>query len=444
MSKFVQKLVTVFHFIKYRYFMNFKSRECLLKWQEKKIFSLLKIVTKRSPFYSSLVDVSYLKYPIVDKAVMMTNFNELNTRELRRDEALQLALKSERDRDFSPMINGVTIGLSSGTSGHRGLFLASAYERAKYAGIILAKALPRGRVFKKNKIALFLRANSNLYEAVGSRLIDFRFFDICKDIDSHISILNKMQPDLLIAQASVLRYLAAKQKSGELKINPIRIFSAAEVLEDFDRDFIKAAFKQNIHQIYQCTEGFVAISCEFGELHLNEDLMLIEKEVIGEADHKFQPILTDFNRITQPIIRYRLNDILTEETKACRCGSVYRRLSSIEGRHDDVVYFMSKLDGQYIHIWSDLIRARILYSGDEILEYRVHQNKDASLHIMVKTNSNYETVCQKIRTEMEALARDKKCLLPTISFSEFTLNADFTMKQRRIRSDFQALDNVRN
>ena len=37
-------------------------------------------------------------------------------------------IKSEENRDFSPTIKGITVGLSSGTSGNRGVFLASEKE----------------------------------------------------------------------------------------------------------------------------------------------------------------------------------------------------------------------------------------------------------------------------------------------------------------------------
>ena len=57
------------------------------------------------------------------------------------------------------------------------MFLASDDESAKWAGIILAKLLPY-TLLKKQKIALFLRANNNLYEGLTSKKIQFQFFDL--------------------------------------------------------------------------------------------------------------------------------------------------------------------------------------------------------------------------------------------------------------------------
>ncbi len=60
-------------------------------------------------------------------------------------------------------------------------------------------------------------------------------------------------------------------------------------------------------------------------------------------DSRFYPIITDFKRTSQPIYRYRLNDILVEEKSPCPCGSVFTRIAKIEGRSDDIFYFKKKM-----------------------------------------------------------------------------------------------------
>jgi len=93
----------------------------------------LQYVIRRSSFYRDyyqgydLGDLESL--PVIDKAIMMENFDTLNTAGISKDEAFSVALKAERSRDFTISIRNITIGLSSGTSGNRGLFLASPKER---------------------------------------------------------------------------------------------------------------------------------------------------------------------------------------------------------------------------------------------------------------------------------------------------------------------------
>ena len=73
---------------------------------------------------------------------MLDAFDRMNTRRLRRDELMALALEAENTRDFTPLHGEFSVGLY-GTSGRRGLFVVSRAERERYAGVVLAKGLPR-------------------------------------------------------------------------------------------------------------------------------------------------------------------------------------------------------------------------------------------------------------------------------------------------------------
>ena len=81
----------------------------------------------------------------------MRDFNQINTCGLDLKDAMQVAVDSETSRDFEPTIEGVTVGLSSGTSGNRGLFLASSSERAIWVAAVLqrigVRAIRQGGTF---------------------------------------------------------------------------------------------------------------------------------------------------------------------------------------------------------------------------------------------------------------------------------------------------------
>jgi|SRR5471030_1391357 len=59
----------------------------------------------------------------------------------------------------------------------------------------------------------------------------------------------------------------------------------------------------------------------------------IEPEWLDER--RFVPVITDFTRTTQPIVRYRLDDVLVASDQPCPCGSATRTITRIEGRQDD-------------------------------------------------------------------------------------------------------------
>ena len=167
----------------------------------------------------------------------------------------------------------------------------------------------------------------------------------------------------------------------ELSISPDKIISVAEVLDPVDESFITGVFGQKIHQVYQATEGFLAATCQAGVLHLNEDILHIEKEWLDHEQRKFQPVITDFTRKTQPIVRYRLNDILSERATPCTCGSVHTALDFIEGRSDDLFFLPARAGQNAIAVYPDFVRRTMLFASENILDYRVVQSASAQLQI---------------------------------------------------------------
>lgn len=361
---------------------DFLDKDELKKWQEEKTYRLLRgLKTKFYPKSENLDD-----FPIINKKIFMNSFDEINTVNITLDNALVVAKKAEQSRNFSQKIGTTTIGLSSGTSGSSGVFLVNDKESAIWVGYILKKMLPRP-LFQRHKIAFFLRANSNLYESVKSLLISFSFYDLIIPLDKHIDNLNEFQPSILIAPAQVLRLLA---KSNKLNIQPKKIISVAEVLEEDDKKLIEQRFSQKVHQIYQCTEGFLAHTCEMGNLHLNEDNLLIEKEWIDKKSGRFFPIITDFNRTTQPVIRYKLDDILVLDKEPCSCGSVFTRLKKIEGRADDILKMKDLENNDYL-LFPDFIRRAIITVDVHVDEYSIVK-KGNQMHIYLKPLSAKDEV----------------------------------------------------
>ena len=161
---------------------KFETKKKLEEFQEKKIKKQLKFVTESSEFYKDYKGKALKEFPIIDKQIMMNNFNLLNTVKIDKEKALKFAIECEKTREFTPKLNNITIGLSSGTSNTRGVFLISDREKNEWAGYILARCIPNG-ILKKHKIAFFMRANSNLYESISSKTIKFEFFDIFKPIN---------------------------------------------------------------------------------------------------------------------------------------------------------------------------------------------------------------------------------------------------------------------
>src|SRR5215471_18637300 len=202
------------HFLRARWCWQHLRGAVLERYQERRARKIVDYAFRHSPFYRTHwaqeareAIQHWQALPMVDKQLMMDNFDTFNTRGIKRDEAMEVALQAERSRDFRPMLNGLTIGLSSGTSGHRGLFVASKWEQAGWAGTILARTLhclPSHRL----RVAFFLRSNSNLYEQIGGRLIAFRYFDLMLPLAEAVAALNNFRPHIIVGPPSLLGLLA--------------------------------------------------------------------------------------------------------------------------------------------------------------------------------------------------------------------------------------------
>jgi putative adenylate-forming enzyme len=322
-----------------------------------------------APGYTELADV-----PVVDKAAVLADFAAFNVHGIDLDTALAAAGAAERSRDFSGLLpGGLTVGLSSGTSGRPGVFLVDEGERLRWAGTVLGRLLDRRSLVQLAtpwrppvRIAFCLRANSTLYESVGSRRLAFRFVDLVAPFADVLAAIAAARPDVLVAPSSVLVELADAAGRGELALAPRLVVAVAEVLDAADADLVERRLGVRPRRVYQATEGLLALDCAHGRLHLNESGVVFEPEWL-DADHRrFTPIVTDLERRTQLVVRYRLDDVLRlpADDTACPCGDPSRVIEAVEGRADEVVEAVG-VDGGATRIFPDTIRRAMALAAAE-------------------------------------------------------------------------------
>jgi len=390
------KIWIIYYGLQLLFRRKIRDRKSLLSWQKEKLHQFQRKVLLNSPYYKALLDKGFDidSFPIIGKKEFVEHFDQINTLGLKAEEAFAFAIKAEQEKDFQTELKGCTVGLSTGTSGNRSLFLASPKERALWAANIFSRVV-RPRLFKRQKVAFILRANSNLYESVSSIFFQFKFYDLSSPPEEIIKSLNLYQPDILSAQPSLMTILAKAKREKDLHIQPTQLISYAEVLDSLDKKNIETAFGRIVTEVYQCTEGFLGHTCKYGSMHLNEDLVRIEKHYI--APHRFQPIVTDFSRSSQPVVRYLMNDILVESQEACPCGSPMIQLDKIEGRMDEVLIFRNEEDKE-VRIFPDFIRRCIVMADDRIENYQLIQDDENSVQVYVDClDENYYEVIERLQ-----------------------------------------------
>jgi putative adenylate-forming enzyme len=417
------RLLILWHFIRTRWLLRFRSREQLLSWQKRRLDQFLKSLVRNASFYRDLSPCLDC-LPVLEKTSYRSNFDGLNSSGILLVEAEAVALKAESQRDFTPALpGGVTVGLSSGTSGSRGVFLVDRNDRCRWAGIILARVLSKESLAQllvlwrpALRVAFFLRADSRLYRTVGGRRLDFRYFDLTSSWTDLLAELEEFKPDVLIAPATVLAELARARMS----VRPRQIVSVAEVLDDRDSDLIRESLGVEPSQIYQATEGFLGWTCESNRIHVNEEFVHMEPQWLDESRTRFHPVITDFSRSSQYFVRYRLDDILVAGGD-CECGRPTRVIARIEGRADEVLWLPKP-------VFPDAIR-QALYSVQAPLDlYRLEQ-RGRQINIMLRTSSpSLET---EVRNALLKLFQQLGVPPPLLQFQPW-VDQPRTEKKRRI------------
>lgn len=381
-------------FLRAKYFWAFRDQDKLIEHQNKKTKELYKYLsTKR---FSG----NFIGNELFQKKDLHRNFEKWNAFGFSKEYCIEQAKINEANVKKTKNKSHLSFGLSSGTSGQRGVFISSIDEQITWAAIILAKILPF-RYLKqilnpfagKVRLVLLLRANNGLYESINSFGLMLNYFSLSENFDSLCAKLEMSKPDILVAPASVLSMLARRKKTNLLKINPSLIVSVAEVLEN--KDEIEKAFHQKVHQLYQCTEGLLGYTCCEGTLHLNEAFVKIEKKWID--DYRFFPIITDFTRRSQFFVNYLHEDILVAKKDLCPCGSAEQALDAIEGRQDEILNFKEGC------LFPDAIRKIFFSATANIEDFSVTKSKN---QLKIEIAPNAPQVQREIRTEFLALLKE--------------------------------------
>jgi putative adenylate-forming enzyme len=350
------------------------DKTALSKHQQRRIAAVLGWAREKSTYYRRLPSgqekLSFSSVPLIDKNEMMAHFDEINTARLRRDQLVKFRIEQERTGKLDLYQGKFSVGLSSGTSGNRGLTVLSKDEMARYSCLLWARS-GITRSVKRRRILFALRTNNPTFMRVASFGAKLIYVDYTHPSEELVGLINREELNILAGPPSLLTMIAQHRASIRHHIDAI--VSYAEVLTDETRSNLEQALDAPVTQIYQGAEGFIASTCHKGKLHLNEDIVLVELNEAGDTiGNARKVVVTDLYRTTQPVIRYALNDVLEVSNEPCTCGSCFRVVERIHGRADDV--FLLRGPGEETrYLFPDYVQRSIIFASDDILEYQAIQ-----------------------------------------------------------------------
>ncbi len=228
----------------------------------------------------------------------------------------------------------------------------------------------------------------------------------------YIKILNKKKPRILFSYPYALNMVLNYIDDPDIKLHqPKVIYTGAENLyPDIEKQIRKHFPESALVNEYWSTEGNIGVACPEGNMHVDEDTVIVE---VDNTDNNGvgDLLITNLYSYDSPIIRYRIGDRIKLSDKFCKCGRKTKIIEKIEGR--DIDYFMLK-DGRKIAFTENSIQ--IAGFCDNILAYQViHKKltdevlfkyiiKDKSKPVMKESISNYFLENLKLNISFQEVA----------------------------------------
>ena len=445
-SDFESNSFLIFYLLSRYRFKHFTEKQ-IKDYQKSKLNIVTDYAFRHSKFFNALYsgcDINaFESLPIISKKTMMENLTDYNTLGLTKEKILDFCLEIEKSRDYSKRLDGINIGMSSGTSGNKGVEIVTPREEMYMKAALLARFdIPKG---EKMNVAFILRVSAPAFSLgiLGHRLTYVSQLNSIENISSRLQDIN---PNILSAPPSMLKLIAKEVEEKRLNIKPKRLITYAEIIYPDVRNYLKEVFNCPLHEIYKCTEGPIAMTCKHERLHINEDLVFVEtfnkdgsKTIPGNPCEKL--VITDLHKRAQPIIRYHLNDIITVSPKKCECGSNFRVIENIQGRSDDLLWGRKINRDSMQFIFPDYITRAIITSSENIDEYQVVQTspQDMTIKIDLKDKAQEKNFERDVLIKnMENLFVEYKCEKPRIEikFEKPEANKN-SNKLARIQRNFE-------
>ena len=320
-------------------------------FQNEQINSLIKLAYYQSPFYRTIIDrrgidpasastADVKKFPVINKSIVRENYAEIVT-----------GNASNKKLTFT---SSGTTGTSLQVPTTRESLQREYAFRWYFRSVADAKFGDRIAFFTGHMVIPVSRQKPPFFiRNYTENTIFFSIYHLSeKNMGSYIDALNRLKPDYIEGYPSGIFVLAKYINATGRKVHsPRAIFTASEMLHDFQREEIETAFQTAIFQWYgqveitinlqECREHKLHVKEEYGYLELLDDNGAdIKPGIIGNV------VATGWGNAGFPLIRYDTGDnMILALDQYCKCGMNGRIIERIIGRDED---FIVTPDGRMI------------------------------------------------------------------------------------------------
>jgi len=379
------------------------SREELLALQQSRLQDLIDDVVVHVPFYRDWAlrtgftpgdAVSITDLPEITKDDYIADIERFQSDAFDVSEMFQQRTsgssgvpfrfrKHPRNNDYNYCCMWRALNRHGVRPGDRRVFLWG--QSYKFNSSPLAKAKVRAKLALRNWL--------NVTLAIGAYDLTF------KNVQHNINRIERFSPVYMHGYVSAL-YTIARALVDEGKTlnapNLKAIVTESEKIYDFQREVMEKAYNCPILEHYGSVEfGNIAQPDTDGNLRINEDIFIIERNEKGEA------LATGLFSQSFPFIRYNLTD-LVEFDDEINPGLPYKSFKQIIGRTVDMIPVPA---GGHVHgvALAHLIDPHL----EHILKYQIRQTKlDHFIVRLIPRTTIPDSTSQTIRKDLASIVGD--------------------------------------
>jgi phenylacetate-CoA ligase len=373
------------------------TAEQLRTHQQERLVQIVDYARTRSAFYRRLYqnvdEVELERLPIIDKAAVMDQFDDVVCDPRLSLRALEQHLDGlETDELY---LDEYRVLATGGTTGRKGVFVfdrrewrelvAGFYRMSDFVG--LRPRLPRRVPIAAVGASRPAHVSYRLAASADTGIFRVLRLSAMSPLGDIVAGLNAHQPEFLYAYSSVVSLLTLEQQEGRLAISPRIVVTSGETPTGDLAASVRSVWGGAWFELYGTTEsGIFGVHCaQHTGMHLFEDQFIVE--VVDENHRPVPPgqsgdhiLLTSLVSRTQPLIRYVISDLVTIRPEPCPCGRPYRVVAGIEGRNDDIVRLVGR-DGGRIVVHPHALRSPMA-AVPGLREYRILHDEHG-LHVRV-------------------------------------------------------------
>ncbi len=323
--------------------------------QSRALADLVRTAVDRSPFHRRRLtglDVDRLtvdqlaELPVMTKAEMMTDLDDVFTDRRLTRSLIDRHLASLGDEPVL-LLDEYVVLASGGSSGERGVFVVERDQIAHFTAYVLRGGMaqlsattgwpPPFRLPVSLVMAPSAIHATRALTGVLSAVADLTYAPATLPIGAIVTRLNDAPPAVLVGYPSVMARLGDAAVAGELRIAPTMMLTTAEQLRPDHVARITAGFGMPPGNSFGSTEGLVGTAAPGSdEFTFASDRTIVE---FVDADDRPVPVgrpahhvlVTNLTSHAQPLIRYRMDDAMTELPPAAGHG---HQRATVDGRND--------------------------------------------------------------------------------------------------------------